>query len=169
MNRSVVLDDPQAVLDDNALPAVPNEPPRAKTPPITDPSDRDVVFQTPQKSRDILEAIKGDVATLTRHLRTVHSKSAKAIDQKNAEIAALHEQLHYYKTREEAHKPRGKRKVKEGGNDKFTRIEEILEARDASQQGPKRRKVATTTTATNLHEVERVLASTLQTIQEHED
>ena len=160
MNRSVVLDDPEAIVDDDALPAQPSPP---RTPRNEGVSKDNIIFPTPQKSRDMLEGIHNKLSALDREMRTVVTKAAKSLDVKNAELAAKDHQIQYLQTHLASHKPRGKRKVKEGANDEFARIDEIIKAREASKEAPKRQKVARETTAVNpVQAVERALESALE-------
>ena len=57
-------------------------------------------------------------------------------------MAALRVRVAYLEAEAEVYKPRSKKKVQESGNDRFARIEEIVEAEKASQRAPKRRRVA---------------------------
>lgn len=130
-------------VDDGSLPTQPSPP---KTPPRDEISEANNIFKTPQKSRDMLEGIHNEISDLNRNVRTLYTKAAKSLDIKNAELAAKDHQIQYLQTQLDSMKPRGKRKVKEGDNNRFARVEAILEARDASKEGPKRRRVATATT-----------------------
>ena len=135
-NPKAVLDNPEAIVEDEALPATP---PRASTPTHTalDELGNPIgIFQTPQKSRDLY----GQLQAVSRDVRLVIGKAGKALDQKNATIAGLKAQVDYLTTELEAHRPHTRKKVRESGNDKFASIQEIVEAQQASQQPPKRRR-----------------------------
>lgn len=93
-------------------------------------------------------------------------KAGKAIDNKNVEFATKDHQIQYLQTQLESQKPKGKRKVKEEGNNKFARVNEIIKAREESKQQPKRKKVTKATQEVNpLQEVQQAIVHTLQVIE----
>jgi hypothetical protein len=75
------------------------------------------------------------------------------LDHKNAEIAALRAQVAHLSTELEVHRPHTRKRVKEGANERFARIEDIAAAEEASRVVPKKRK--TTATASQSHVVEK--------------
>ena len=84
------MDDPTAVIEDNARLAVPNELPRATTLPILDFSNRNIVFKIPKKFRDVLDTIRGYMANFHRDVKEVINKTAETVDKDRMENAALH-------------------------------------------------------------------------------
>jgi 4-hydroxybenzoate polyprenyltransferase len=138
LDPSQVLDDPEAVLDDEALPA------RPPTPPQQANEDDFGLFTTPQRSEDLREhqlVIRDTIDSTDRLVRTLFSKTGKSLDMKNAEIASLKAQVAHLQTELEVHRPHTRKKVKESANNTFARIEDIIEAEEQSQVVPKRRKV----------------------------
>jgi hypothetical protein len=134
---SKVLDDPEAILHEEALPITP--PPPEERP----PSPHNIYLQTPQKSQDVRESLqkaREHVSPSNRALRSVLHKSGKALDMKNAEITSLRAQIEHLSSELEAHKPRSKKRVKESANDTFARIKDIVAAQKESEKPSKRRK-----------------------------
>ena len=65
-------------------------------------------------------------------------KVGRSIDNKNAKFAAKNYEILYRKTKVELYKPRGRKKVKENSNNKFTYINEIIKVRNNLKRVPKR-------------------------------
>ena len=134
-----MLNDPEIVLDNKALPKTPPPAPEDSITMSTNP------IWTPQKSEDLRQHsifIRRQLEPIDRLARTLFSKAGKALDAKNAEIASLRHQVAHLQTELEAHKPRTRKKVHESSNDKFARISDIGAAEVESRKPPKRRRTA---------------------------
>jgi len=135
----MVLNDPEAILDEEKTPQVP------LTPRIQRSIVRNTMINTPQGSQSIREGLKKakEYVSPTNHAnRALLTKTGKSLDAKNAEIVYLKAKISEMEKDIDAAKPRSKRKVKIDGNDKFAGLEEIIEAREASERPPKRRRGA---------------------------
>ena len=74
--------------------------------------------------------------------RAVLAKAGDALDVKNAKIVYLKDKIVGLERWMEALKPRTKKKVREDANDRFTSLANIVEAQEASERPPKRRRRA---------------------------
>ena len=148
-NPSQVLDDPEAVLEDGVPPALPPTPQKAAF------DTTGSAFTTPQKSQDVRKAqekAREQASPTNRTVRALFNKVGRSLDRKNAEIAALRAQVAHQSTELEVHRPRTRKRVREGANDRFSKIEDIAAAEEASRVAPKRKKTAAT--ASQNHVVE---------------
>ncbi len=146
---SKVQDDPEAVIEDRPPPTLPPTPQKAAS------NTKDSALTTPQKSKDVLEArekAREHASPTNRTIRVLFNRVGRSLDHKNAEIAALRAQVGHLSTELEVHRPHTRKRVKEGANERFARIEDIAVAEEASRVAPKRRK--TTATANQNHVVE---------------
>jgi 4-hydroxybenzoate polyprenyltransferase len=139
LNPAMVLEDPEAVFEED---------PRPKTPPQrSQPTQRhsQTALVTPQKAQDLRESLneaQQQLAATDRTFRTLFSKTGKALDLKNAQIASLEAKVADLQTVVEAQKPYTKKTVKEPPPGKFARLADIMAAKEASKNPPKRRRTA---------------------------
>lgn len=162
LDPSKVLDDPEAVLESQALPV------RPKTPP---PEPR-TEFWTPQKSQDIRthqQGVSEGMEASGRLTRTLLAKAGKALDAKNAEMVSLKAQVDHLTKELESHEPQGRKRVKENANDKFTRIEDIIQAKEDSMKSPKKKKKKTQQDSQVVKEAEEIIVRGLETIRQVEE
>ena len=165
-NPSIVMDDPEAVLDNEALPARPPTPPQLPT------AGEQDLFSTPQKSSDLRTmqlVVREQLSPTNRHIRTLFHKAGKSLDLKNAEIAALRQQVLHLQTELEVHKPHTRTRVKESGNERFARISDIATAQKASERAPKRRKTGARAEEHIVEEAEEMIVHGLDKIRRVEE
>jgi len=108
-------------------------------------SPRQSTLSTPRKSQDIYKALemhRQSTRPTDRTVRQLFTKVGGVVDEQAATVAALRARVAYLEAEAEAYKPRSRKKVQESGNDRFARIEEIVEAEKSSQRPPKKRRVA---------------------------
>ncbi len=167
LDPSQILDDLKAILDPDILPAQPSPPTSDLPVTIRDP------FATPQKSYNIRQAQRfaQEVGgSDERVIRTLFNKVGRSLDRKNAEIVALRAQVSHLTTELEASKPHTRKKVKESANDQFTRIQDIVEAQEASERPLKRRRAAQLPTqAPAIEDAQEVIVCGLQALCEVEE
>ena len=162
LDPSKVLEDPEAVLESQALPARPETPPPK---PGTE-------FWTPQKSQDIRmhqQGVREGMEASERLTRTLLSKAGKALDTKNAEIASLKAQVDNLTKELEVYEPQSRKKVKENANDKFARIEDIIQAKEDSMKSPKKKKRRTQQNSHAVEEAKEIIVRGLETIRRAEE
>jgi len=82
------------------------------------------------------------VSPSNRTVRALLRKVEKAFDKGNVQRAGLEAENERLLEDFRAVEPYTKRKVKEPSNDKFARIQDIIEAEEAAHKTPKRRRVA---------------------------
>ena len=91
------------------------------------------------------------------------TKIGKALDQRNAEIAALRARNDFLATELEAKRPYSRKRVHIDANDQFATIGEIDKAQKISQQPPKKRSRKTASKPTNLvKEAEEIIVRGLE-------
>ena len=69
----------------------------------------------------------------------------------------------------EAHEPQGRKRVKENANDKFARIEDIIQAKEDSMKSPKKKKKKTQRDSQAVEEAEEIIVRGLETIRQVEE
>jgi 4-hydroxybenzoate polyprenyltransferase len=104
-----------------------------------------------------------------RLTRTLLAKAGKALDAKNAEIASLKAQVDHLTKELEAYEPRGRKKVKENANDKFARIEDIIQAKEDSMKSPTKKRRKTRQNSHVVEEAEEIIVCGLETIRRAEE
>lgn len=97
------------------------------------------------------------------------AKAGKALDAKNAEMASLKAQVDHLTKELESHEPQGRKRVKENANDKFTRIEDIIQAKEDSMKSPKKKKKKTQQDSQEVKEAEEIIVRGLETIRQVEE
>jgi hypothetical protein len=163
LNPGKILNDPEAIVEDNSLPAVP----------ALALSPRQSTLSTPRKSQDIyraLEVLRQPIRPTDRTVRSLFTKIGGVVDDQAATVAALHARVAHLEAEAEAHKPRSRKKVQESGNDRFAHIEDIVEAEKSSQKPPKKRRVAKPKDpGPVVEQAEELIAQGLQQIREAEE
>ncbi|KAK4176042.1 hypothetical protein QBC36DRAFT_290914 [Triangularia setosa] len=69
----------------------------------------------------------------------------------------------------EAYEAQSRKKVKENANDKFARIEDIIEAKEHSMKSPKKKKRRTQQNSDAVKEAEEIIVCGLETIRRAEE
>ncbi|KAK4239624.1 hypothetical protein C8A03DRAFT_13994, partial [Achaetomium macrosporum] len=127
-------------------------------------------FTMPQKSQDSRKAQKKareQASPTNQTIQALFNKIGRSLDCKNAEIAALRAQVAYLSTELGVHKPCTRKRVKEGANERFARIEDIAAAEEASRVAPKRRKTTPMARQSNVIEkAEEMIIHELNRIRE---
>lgn len=133
IDRNQILQDPEAVIESEAVLSTP--------PQALQPRER-TVWATPRKAQDLqqfeeaLQRYTGTVSAAQRDVRRLFTKLRHSLDYYIAENALLRSQLARKDEELEAFKPRTRKRVKIGGNDRFARLAEITEAKNASLEVP---------------------------------
>jgi len=134
----MVTDDPKALVRDTPPPVK-----RTPTPDIYPLPDL-TVFKTPRNSQDVhtaLTRVTGNVSPSNRTVRALLRKVEKALNEGNVKRAGLEVENDRLVEDLRAVEPHTRKRVHEAGNDKFTRIVDIIEAEEAAHKTPKRRRV----------------------------
>ncbi|KAK3934886.1 hypothetical protein QBC46DRAFT_398793 [Diplogelasinospora grovesii] len=87
----------------------------------------------------------GGISVASRSVRTAFCKMRKTVDILLADNAHLRSQLASKDVELEALKPRTRKRVKIGGNERFASLAEIVAAKDASLEPPRERRTAAPT------------------------
>jgi hypothetical protein len=136
---------PEKVLNSSQVLRRLTTPPPPPPPPLPPYSPLNTIFQTPQKPQDMYRSqqILQQAEPLSRSMRTVLNKAAKAIGQKNVSLAkceALNKRLVSQLDSISSSKPR--KRVRLDPNERFADIENIWEAKRQSEAETARRRIS---------------------------
>jgi len=101
------------------------------------------VIATPKKSHNIHKALDNALqqqSPSSRNVRRVLLAAGRALDRGNAQRALLKAEIARLQEDSKADKPRTRKRVREDPNNKFSSLESITEAQEASTRPPKRRR-----------------------------
>jgi 4-hydroxybenzoate polyprenyltransferase len=165
INRERILQDPEAVIEPEFAIPTPSTPPRQADPPEYE------VWATPRGSQDVQkfqEVLTGSFSAAQRDVRIAFRKIGRALDTQAVEIAHLRSQLARKELEIQGQKPRTRKRVKIGGNERFARTAEIEEAKNASLEAPESPEpLEPTLEPAVIAQAENYLNTGLQSIQEH--
>ena len=103
--------------------------------PITSQITRETVdhgiLQTPQRSSQVRDLIRNTTANglIDPTIRLLFRKVGRGLDQQNVKIAAAEAQIDNLEVQVDHLRPRKRQKVNEDPNQRFTRIEHVMETR----------------------------------------
>jgi hypothetical protein len=147
---SMVPYNPDKVLHSSQLRQLPSTPTKPKPTPKLFPQS-EYLPATPTRSKDIYQAQHQfqQLESMTRSVRSILASAARGIDQANtraAEYSACISQLEYQLS--QAQKPTKRKKIKQGPNEQFASMTEVVAAIEEAQSklarsAPKRLKKTT--------------------------
>lgn len=164
INRNQILQDPEAVIEPEARPSTP---PRDPEPPEL------AVWVTPRRAQDLQqyeEAIQSTFSRSQRDVRCLFTKLKRSLNYYSTEMAQLRNELARKDEELQAFKPRTRKRVKIGGNERFASLAEITEAKNGSLEVPRGPEPAEPTLQTEVvAQAQDLLTSGLDCIYVHQE